>query len=939
VTSDEPASLTAGVHALVDRDADVARMDTLLDGALQGDGALLIFEGPAGIGKSALLSEARVHAAARGARVLRARGGELEREFGFGVVRQLFETLLADPAVRERRLAGAAATAAAVFLPPGSDSEQEGGSFAALHGLYWLAADLAADGPLMLAIDDLHWCDAASLRFLAYLAVRLEGLPIFLATALRSGEPVSDERLIAAICSEPATLVSLAPLTPDASAALVRRQLSADAEDAFCSACHAASGGNPLLLGQLLGALQADAISPLAAQAAAVREIGPRAVSRSVLLRLARMPVDSRELAQAVSILGDDAPLDVAGALAGLDHERAAAATGPLVRAEILADLLPLSFVHPLVRDAIYHELSGGERALRHARAAELLRGSDADVEQLAAQLLLAPPRADAAVAELLHDAARDAVGRGAPESAVAYLRRALAEPAALERRPALLHELGRIEVLTDGASSAVHLREACDTLADPAARIDAAQRLARVLILLNRPVEAQDLAGATRRELPVGDVDQRSTFEALERMAFLFGGRPPSQPSSMDGRGGGLGSSVGEKRILAVTALERCFAGDSAQECCDLAFEALADGILIPADDTFLMCAPAIVLLEADRPEVMDVWEQASRDAHRRGSLFGLIGTNLWRGNALLRNGELLEAEASLERAAAAMRQWGDVAGIGNSYLSAFQAEVCVERGAHAQAWTALQANVPDNPSSDAQRLWQGARIRLLMAENRNDDALEAIDSYRRMLEGLTNPAWNQWRSLRALVLVARDQPDEALELMRSELGDAERWGAPGTIGRSLRILGEIERDEALLRDAVGLLERSTARLEHARALLALGIVIRQDRRPSQARDPLRAALELATACSCAPVIERARSELLAAGARPRATALSGVNSLTPSERRIAELAAEGATNRDIAQQQFVTTKTVEVHLSNAYRKLGIASRRELLGALSAKP
>ena len=136
---------------------------------------IVLIEGPAGIGKSRLLAEVRANAAERGLRPLACRASELERDFPFGVARQLFEAVLSDPAQREQALAGAAAPAETVFSETTAPS---GGEFAALHGLFWLAANLSATGPLLLAIDDLHWCDAGSLRFIAYLAQRLEGLPI-----------------------------------------------------------------------------------------------------------------------------------------------------------------------------------------------------------------------------------------------------------------------------------------------------------------------------------------------------------------------------------------------------------------------------------------------------------------------------------------------------------------------------------------------------------------------------------------------------------------------------------------------------------------------------------------------------------------------------------------------------------------------------------------
>ena len=161
----------------------------------------------------------------------------------------------------------------------------------------------------------------------------------------------------------------------------------------------------------------------------------------------------------------------------------------------------------------------------------------------------------------------------------------------------------------------------------------------------------------------------------------------------------------------------------------------------------------------------------------------------------------------------------------------------------------------------------------------------------------------------------------------------------APAAIGRCLRQLGELEGEEGIerLEEAVALLARTPARLEQARALAALGSALRRARQPSDAREPLRQALELAEACDCAPLLEQARSELYATGARPRTTALGGIESLTARELRVASLAAEGRTNREVAQELYVTPKTVEVHLSSAYRKLDIRSRRELPQALAS--
>ena len=223
-------------------------------------------------------------------------------------------------------------------------------------------------------------------------------------------------------------------------------------------------------------------------------------------------------------------------------------------------------------------------------------------------------------------------------------------------------------------------------------------------------------------------------------------------------------------------------------------------------------------------------------------------------------------------------------------------------------------------------------------MARGKHEQALDFCEAYASKLGTTRNPAAAPWRSLKALVLGSLDRAEEGIDLAREELELARAWGGRQPIGHALRVLGTLEREAGIehLQEAVETLERSTARLELAKALLALGTALRLARQPTKAREPLRRAIEIGSACSADALVERARGELRAAGARPRREALGGIESLTPSERRVAGMAAEEMTNREIAQTLFVTPKTVEVHLSNAYRKLEISNRRQLAAALS---
>jgi DNA-binding NarL/FixJ family response regulator len=342
--------------------------------------------------------------------------------------------------------------------------------------------------------------------------------------------------------------------------------------------------------------------------------------------------------------------------------------------------------------------------------------------------------------------------------------------------------------------------------------------------------------------------------------------------------------------------------------------------------------------LAMTDREEAMDAWQVSLADAHARGSLLSKTAVSLWYGFSLYRRGELAEAEASLRAALEELALWGfgqDEAAI---YCHAFLAQVLLERGDLAAARAVLERSHDPGGSDDGARYWLGAQLDLLLAEGRFEWALAVGEDFARRFAHVRNPVDAPWRSHTARALDALERTDEALALLAEELAVARGWGAPGTVSRTLRVLGAIERDDGLdhLAEAVAVVGGSSARLEHAKALAALGAGLRRARRPAEAREPLRDAVELAEVCGARAVAEQAAGELHAAGGRPRTKALTGVGSLTASERRVASLAAAGSSNREIAQTLFVTPKTVELHLSNAYRKLGIRSRRELPAQLA---
>jgi DNA-binding CsgD family transcriptional regulator len=923
---------------LLEREQELATLETLVDAAVAGEARVGLIEGAAGIGKSRLLTEARRRAAAGGVRVLHGRGGELEREFGFGIVRQLFEPALAGS--DESTFTGAAQAARAVFeLSPDRDADAVP-SFASMHGLYWLTVNLSLDGPILLAVDDLHWCDHASLRFLAYLVRRLEGLPVLLLATLRPAQPGVDAALVREVAGDPlTTVIRPRPLSEHSAAALVRERLGLEAAPAFSAACHSATGGNPLLLEELLKTLADEGVRPDTAHIGVVTDLGPAAVSRAVLLRMRRLPDDAVRLAYAAAILGDGADLGTVAALAGLPTDDAARAAATLVQAEVLRPDLSISFVHPLVGAAVYGDLPPHGRAAQHEQAAGLLTAAGAPAEKIAAHLKMVPARGEPGVVDTLRRAARASLQRGAAENAVGYLGRALVEPPAHEERAAVLLELGRAETLTSGPAAAEHLAEAYGMLDDPLTRATAAQALARALLFTGHPDEGALIARTAAAELPRGLDDVRLALEAFECLAVLFGaGDSEALGRLAEHRGAPAPPGVGAKMLAAIAAQDWMYACGPSDACAELALAALAGGDLIAADNGLLATCAITTLVFADRREAMEAWELARADAHGRGSLFAISSLDLWFGFTLLWRGDLADAETSLRAALEGFQLWGYGRDQAHLYCDAFLSAVRRERGDLAGARTALEQGDDTGGVDDGARYWLNSRIELLLAERRAEEALAAVDDYARRFGSLVrNPMDAPWRSHNALALHQLERASEARSLVEEELELAREWGAPGTVARSLRALALVSPRDGVpyLEEAVEIVDGSPARLEAAKSYAALGSALRRFRRPSQAREPLRRALELAVACGARPVEEHARSELYAAGGRPRVAALTGVESLTASERRVAALAAEGAGNRDIAQALFVTPKTVETHLSSVYRKLGIRSRNELPAAL----
>jgi DNA-binding CsgD family transcriptional regulator len=936
--------MEADAEDLLERSEELRRVETLLDRAAAGDGGLLAVEGPAGIGKTALLAAAAASARARGMLVLGAAGSELERGFAFGVARRLFEETLvrSDPARRAALLQGSAALAAPALgleAPGAAAPDADDTGFASLHGLSWLAGNLAAERPLLLVVDDLQWVDGPSLRFLAYLARRLEGAPVAVAVGLRPALPGEDRTAHDAILAPPAPpALRPAALSEDAVAALGARLVDGGLDPALIRACHRATGGNALLVREVLADLRERGVAPAGVAAADVERVGAERLGDAVRRRISGLSPAAGALAAAVAVLGDGCAPATAATLAGLGDDEAVAAATALAAADVLADGLPLRFRHSVVRAAVADDMPALERAAAHARAARLVAAAGAPDAAVAAHLRLAPPSGDPWAVERLRASAAAARRQGAPRSAAADLARALEEPPPHRERPAVLRELGMAELAGALPAGPEHLREAL------ALTRGAVERARIALDLATGLSERMDGAGAAAvardalTELGDADPDLALMLEVLVAVVVRMDrGVEGDEPERMRARAAAMaGDTPAERYAIAAAAM---LGGDDSAEEHAAAAEALERALArgpLPrvSPDTGIVSN----LMRAGRVDAARALTEAKlAEARAAGSLQRYARMLGMRGWLELEAGELSAAEADLT---AAMELAAEVEVAVGAYPAAL-AEALAEQGRLDEADALLESSGVAGalPEHQVMNVLLHARARVRLAQGRPDEALaDAFEVGRRYELWGIRRAVPPWRSLAADLLARRGERQRARGFAYEELGLAERWGTPLALGLAWRGVGLATDDIAALDAAVGHLAGTHARLELARARVDLGAALRRSGRRADAREPLRLGMDAAHACGAAPLAERARDELRAAGARPRRLATTGAQALTASERRVARLAADGLTNRRIAEELFVTMATVETHLRHAFRKLGIRSRDDLAAALSGE-
>jgi DNA-binding CsgD family transcriptional regulator len=928
---------------LLERQQELRRLDSLLIALRDRRGEVALIEGPAGIGKTVLLDVLASRASVAGTRILRARGGELERDDPFGVVAQLFGPPLRPEELRNLPVAAQAALGATegAIAPPGEDAART-----IYHGLYTLCVRLAAGSPLLILVDDAHWADERSLRWLLFLARRVDHTPIAIALAHRSREPGSEQGLISRLATQDgAELIELAPLTVAATSELVRATLGADADGRFCDACHRATGGNPFLLGALVTELRASGVQPTAESAEVALAVGPQSVARATLLRLSRAPAAATGLARAIAVL-EDAELSDAARLAELDERTAATAAAALAEVGLLAPGRRLRFAHPLVRAAIYADIDEREQLLLHRAAASALAVSEAAPERVAAHLMNALPADDLAAVTALRAAARRTYASGAPDASARYLRRALAERPDGRERAEVLLELGRAEVRANEPEAVGHLTQSVDAAGDDQTlQARALRELGRAHILTGRMAEA--IAAFERAVAAAGeDRELRLALEGELGATLANVTNAADVAARLASYRDLAGTTPAERTVLALQAFVAIQQNEPAEVANALIDRALVSGEFVAEQTagsiTFADGIFSAILAERE-PLCLELLIQGRADAERLGWSTALAAVPFFEAFCHLRLGQLEPARsrAHASLAIADERGW-------HAFTPMAAAILCMtelERGQLDAAATALErlglsGEIPDSALFQL-ALYARGLLRAAQGELATAHADLLLCGEREIRLGGITPAAMAWRSQAALVRARMGDADGAQQLAAEEVALAQTLGTPRALGVALRAAAIVTGGRAgidPLTDAVRVLKCSGATLEQARALCDLGAALRRDNRRRAARAPLAEALALASACGAEALAARAKDELLAAGSRPRRTALRGPDALTASERRVAELAAAGRANREIADELVVTVRTVEFHLSRAYAKLGVRSRAALHDALNGQ-
>ncbi|MGW3044735.1 AAA family ATPase [Kitasatospora sp. NPDC001159] len=935
---DEP--LLIGRDRELDILASLLRQDNAYD-------AFVLLQGEFGAGKTSLLREVLGWARRDGDTVLSAWADPAETGVEFGIARQLFEPVLFGAADGPATPLSGPAARAAEILRSDAPVPVDGPSPATLTGLSWLAARFADRGRLVIGIDDLQWADRSSLRWLQRLLRRAGEVPVLVIATAGPALASADQDGLGLLAPLFRHRLHLTALDGEAVAAVVEEVFGHPGDERFRAAVRTVTGGNPFLLHALLRTVKDSGSGPDAETAARLTRYVPADVGRALDLVVGAAGPNARTVAGAVAVLGGTPPLDLVAAATGLpesavqDAVHALERTGLMRRTEHTA-----SFVCPMIGVALADDVLPSTRQEVHLRAAELMVSQGESAELTAVHALHAPLGLPW-VPEVMERAAAEAMRTGAADRAAVLLRRALREPLPNAVRATLVIRLGEAGLAFDVPEAIRQLRLGLDLSHDPAERAAGARRLAGALFAVDRYPDGLAVLEGTADSLRDTDAVLALRLEIDQIFAGLHQAEsaPGVLPRLMELRIGDAAGTTAERPLAALLGLRALVRGESPAEAVALVRQALTHGMNPIDDESFVYSGAVLLLGAAGGTELaLGYADAAVEEARTRGSAFALAHSRIIRASVYGQLGRVPDCQAEAQAALVTLREIGIDPHHSHSVLAAATlSDALVLQGRLDEAQTLLeQAEL----TGDLNGHWINdyahlARGRLRAAQGRPEEAIADFLECGRRTEarGMRCPWIYPWRSEAAVAHLALGEPEPARALAAEELELAQHWGVPEHIGvarRALALATGGPEGLGLLREAVRMLAGTPARSRHAQALGDLGAELRRAGRLAEARDRLKEAVTAAHVCGAALVADRALEELRAAGDRPRTRTFQGVGALTPTERRVADLAAKGMTNREIAQHLFVGLRTVEVHLTHAYGKLGIDGRPGLAAALS---
>jgi tetratricopeptide (TPR) repeat protein len=945
---------TASYSGILERDEDLDRCSAALEAVRARVGATVVVEGPAGIGKSELMAQVCAEAAVRGVVPLAVRGNQRDRTMAFGAVRMLLTRWVSGHGERERRtlFAGAADLARVPLGLPQSRHRSPDSVIGLTEALYWLVVNATSllgvgmeEEGLLLAVDDAHWLDEESLQWLTFLADRLTGLPIVLLLAHRPHE----RSALTAIALQATEVVRPRPLGPDAVRTMIRRSLlsrrpqGGDPHERFCAALLDRSGGNPFYLRWMLDVARERGLRATAAEADAVDTLTPQHVVLYLAERLAGLGPAARRLAHAIAVLGPGRALGDATRLVGLTTAEAKRQYDRLCKGAILAPGSTVDFCHPIIRSAVYDDIAPSHRSDLHLNAARLLQERSAASDVVAAHLLDVHAAGDPWVVDQMSAAAEDALGAGLAATAVRYLKRAVDEPPSTARQCQVRLRLGQALALGQVAAAIPELRAAYRQAPDDMLLTEAAVALAKTHGYADQLGDGVRMLDSALDRC--ADERQRQRLLAEQLLWATWWADDPVRADRMD-----LldriappltGDTDVERLLIVLHAWSLVLRGQPRSEGFAAVERVIRRGVVFADVDKGMEVGTMtgfVHLYSGEASVSHNLFDQAVGEFERhgwRGTHLAFAYAN--RGHSALLLGRLYDAVADTDIAlrlatrsgTATPAEWFAT----GTLVEALLARGDVVRAAAVFADRDYRNHRPEAVIMPVPKAVAGA---LALAQGDHSRAAAALREVGQSLDAapMINPAVCGWR-FDLVSALRRSAPHAAREMATDTLRLADRFADPTTKGHALRALAAVEPDcVAPLEESARLLQSVPSRWQYLRTLAHLGTAFVRAGHIDDARRTFTKAVALADECGALTLRKDLARQLGHIGitvARP-----PRVNALSPRLRRVAELAAEGHSEAEIAHKMVLGLDTVRTLVLDACDQLGTDTPAGLRGALS---